>query len=601
MYTAPLKDIRFTLDAIAGLPALRETGCFDDLSPDLVDAVLEEAGKLTSEVMAPLNRVGDTQGARRNDDSFVTTPNGFAHAYRQWVEGGWGGVPFDPAFGGQGLPRTLMLAVQEMLQGANPSLGLAPLLTQGAIEALSAHGTEEQKALYLPKLISGEWTGTMNLTESHAGSDVGALRAKAAPHGDGTYAITGTKIYITYGDHDMAENIIHLVLARLPDAPPGTRGISLFLVPKVLVNPDGSLGERNDVACTGLEHKLGIHGSPTCTMAFGEQGGAIGTLIGKENRGMAAMFTMMNNARLNVGIQGVGVSEAAFQKALAYAQERTQGKPFGLQHELVDMIPIIQHPDVRRMLLAMKSQTQAARAICYATAMAADWAANHPDEDVRDNAKAREDLLTPIAKAYATDLGVEIASIGVQVHGGMGFIEETGAAQFLRDARIYPIYEGTNGIQANDLVVRKLPLEGGAVLARFLEEMRETAGQARQSGHPRIEAMAAPLHDGIAAVERASAHLLEALRGRPADALAGATPFLRLLGTVAGGHFLIRGALAAAKRLDAGDPDTGFLDARITSAVFFAQTYLPLSQGLASSAMHGADVLYEAAPDALTG
>lgn len=598
-YTAPLKDIRFTLDHIVKLGDLADTGAFADLSPDLVDAILEEAGKLTAEVIGPLNWSGNLEGATRHDDGSVTAPRGFKEAYQHWIDGGWGGVPFDPAFGGQGLPRTLMCAVQEMVQGANPSFGLCPLLTQGAIEALSAHGTDEQKALYLEKLISGTWTGTMCLTESHAGSDVGALRARAERQDDGTYKITGTKIYITWGEHDVAENIIHLVLARLPDAPPGTRGISLFLVPKFLVNAGGSPGARNDVGCVGIEHKLGIHGSPTCTMAFGENGGATGYLIGKENRGMACMFTMMNNARLNVGIQGVGVSEAAVQKAGAFALERLQGKPFGLQHEPIGMIPIIQHPDVRRMLFTMRSQTQAIRAICYATAKATDTAHSHPNEEVRRQAKAREELLTPVAKAFSTDLSVEIASLGIQVHGGMGFVEETGAAQYYRDARIFPIYEGTNGIQAQDLVLRKIPLEGGAVAAAFFDEIRASIRSLAAAGDGHLSVIGDALRESLASLSAATTHMLETVGAHPADVLAGATPYLRLFGIVAGGHYLAIGALAAAERLNAGDTDTDYLTARIVTARFYAETVLPLSQGLAQSTTRGSELMYELSPETL--
>ncbi|MFP3944842.1 MAG: acyl-CoA dehydrogenase family protein, partial [Alphaproteobacteria bacterium] len=457
-YTPPIRDMAFALDHIADLPRLAQTGAFPEFTPDLTQTVLGGAGRLAAEVIAPLNRTGDLQGTRLIDGGEVRTAEGFARAYRQFVDAGWGGLCHPPQWGGQGLPRMLSFAVLEMMQAANVSWGLCPMLTQGAVEALIDHGTEELQRLYLPRLVSGEWPGTMNLTEPQAGSDVGALKTRAEPLGGGAYRITGTKIYITWGEHDMAENIVHLVLARLPDAPPGTRGVSLFLVPKFLVNPDGSLGERNDVFCVGLEKKLGIHGSPTCVMAYGEKGGATGWLIGEENRGMACMFTMMNNARLAVGLQGVAVGEAAYQAALAFARERRQGKPYGRQHEAVEALPIIEHPDVRRMLMTMKAKVEAARAICYANAAAIDLARSLEDEAGREAAKAREDLLTPVSKAFSTDLGVEIASTGIQVHGGMGYIEETGAAQFLRDARIAPIYEGTNGIQALDLVNRKLPM-----------------------------------------------------------------------------------------------------------------------------------------------
>ncbi len=600
-YTAPLKDIRHTLEDVVGLRPIMDTGRFPDLSEDLTAAILEESGKLASEVLAPLNWTGDRQGSTLNPDHTVTLPDGFADAYRAWVEAGWGAIPFDPGYGGQGLPRLLMLAVLEMAQAANPAWALGPMLTQGAIEALSAHGSQEQKSLFLPKLISGEWSGTMNLTEPHAGSDVGAIRAKAEPRGDGTYAIKGTKIWITWGEHPAAENIVHLVLARLPGGPPGTRGISLFLVPKFLVNADGSLGARNDVKCIGLEGKLGIHGSPTCVMSFGEDGGAIGTLIGREHKGMAAMFTMMNNARLNVGIQGVAVGEAAFQKALAYAQERKQGKPFGLQHELRDMIPIIQHADVRRMLLTMKAQTQASRAICYACAQAADLAVAHPNEAVRAAQKAREEILTPIAKAFSTDLGMETANLGIQVHGGAGFVEETGAAQYLRDSRIFPIYEGTNGIQAMDFVVRKLPIDGGLAFERLLAEVKATVAALSATEDAGFGPLIHGLKVGLSAMEQVGEAHLAALRETPADALAGATPALRLFGIVLGAHYLALGALAARRKLDAGDPDTGYWRAKVTLAEFYAGAILPLAPGYAQTALGGHKVLYDADPESLTG
>jgi len=436
-YRPPVRDMAYLLNEVAGLKDLLGTGPFADVSTDLVEAVMEEGAKLAADVLAPLNRPGDAEGAKLKNDG-VSVPSGFADAYRKWVEGGWGSLAASPEFGGQGLPVALSVAMQEMWNAACMSFGLCPILSQGSIEALTAHGTDEQKQLYLAKLISGEWTGTMNLTEPQAGSDLNALKAKAIPQGDGTYRITGTKIFITYGDHDMAENIVHLVLARLPDAPAGTRGISLFLVPKFLVNADGTLGARNDAYCIGLEEKLGIHGSPTCVMSYGENGGAVGWLIGEENRGLACMFTMMNNARLLVGTQGVAIAEAAYQHALAYAKDRKQGRPLGSDLAAGEMTPIIEHPDIRRMLLTMKAMTDASRAICYATAVAIDGA--HAG-DKREEAQARADLLTPIAKSFSTDAGVETASIGVQIHGGMGFIEETGAAQFLRDARILPIYE----------------------------------------------------------------------------------------------------------------------------------------------------------------
>jgi alkylation response protein AidB-like acyl-CoA dehydrogenase len=549
----------YLLNEVAGLKHLLGAGPFADVSADLVEAVMEEGAKLAADVLAPLNRSGDAEGAKLKTDG-VSVPSGFADAYRKWVEGGWGSLAASPDFGGQGLPVALSVAMQEMWNAACMSFGLCPILSQGAIEALTAHGTDEQKQLYLAKLISGEWTGTMNLTEPQAGSDLNALKARAIPQDDGTYRITGTKIFITYGDHDMTDNIVHLVLARLPDAPAGTRGISLFLVPKFLVNADGSLGSRNDAYCIGLEEKLGIHGSPTCVMSYGENGGAVGTLIGEENRGLACMFTMMNNARLLVGTQGVAIAEAACQHALAYAKERKQGRPLGSDLPVGEMAPIIEHPDIRRMLLTMKAMTEASRALCYATAVAIDGAHAGGSEEKRRAAQARADLLTPIAKSFSTDAGVETASIGVQIHGGMGFIEETGAAQFLRDARILPIYEGTNGIQAIDLVTRKLPLGNGDVARSFI---------------------GAALDDALDALDKATDYMLANLKSSPNDCLAGATPYLRLFGTAAGGHYLTRAAMGNGA------------SARREIAQFYAANILPGVHGLLAPAMAGAESLLE--------
>ena len=585
-YRAPVKQIRFALDAIAGLPRLYDNPAYGDLSADLVDAVLDEAGRFAGEVLAPLNRVGDKEGAKLENGK-VTLPSGFAAAYRQFVDGGWNGVAGAAEFGGQGLPHTLGLSVQEMWQSANLAFGLCPILSQGAIEALTAHGTPEQKKTYLPKLISGEWTGTMNLTEPQAGSDVGALKSKAVKQADGTYKITGTKIFITWGEHDAVENIIHLVLARLPDGPPGTRGISLFLVPKFLLKADGSLGARNDLRCVGLEHKLGIHGSPTCVMSFGDDGGATGFLIGHENKGMAAMFTMMNSARLNVGMQGVAIAERSYQQALAFARERRQGKPFGLQHETSEMSPIVFHADVRRMLLTQKAMIEAGRAICLSNAVAIDEARHGPTPAIRTAAKAREELLTPLSKGWCTDMGVEAASIGVQVHGGMGFIEETGAAQHYRDARITPIYEGTNGIQAIDLLGRKLSLEGGEVVRRFMAEVHETASLCERGGDA-VAATGKELARAAKAADSATAWLQDRLRSAPNEALPGASPYLRMMGLVAGAHYLARGALVAAGRLAKGDSDKTFLHTRLAVAQFFAEQLLPQAEGLLGPITRGA-------------
>ena len=598
-YRPPLTDLAFTLDAIVGAGILQESGAFADYEADLRDAVLGEAARLAAEVLAPLNRGGDGAGARL-ENGVVRSAPGFAAAYKAFAEGGWAGVTADAAHGGQGLPMTLGVAVEEFWQAANMAFGLCPLLTHGAIEAISAHGTDEQKRVYLPKLVSGAWTGTMNLTEPGAGSDVGALQTRAVRAADGSYRITGQKIFITWGDHDVAENIVHLVLARLPDAPPGTRGISLFIVPKFLPAEDGRPGQRNDLAVVGLEHKLGIHASPTCTMSFGDGGGATGFLIGQENRGMAAMFTMMNSARLNVGVQGVAIAERAFQQAVRYAGERAQGKPFGLQHEGASMVPIQRHPDVRRMLMTMRAGIEAGRAICLSTALAIDLARHHPDPEQRVLARQREELLTPIAKAWSTDMGVRAASLGVQIHGGMGFIEETGAAQHYRDARILPIYEGTNGIQAIDLVTRKIGLDKGGALNRLFAEIEETAN-ALQASPEDIHAKAGrQLAAGLAAAREAAAWLTSRLgEGKPYDALAGATPFLEMMGAVVGGHLLGRGAIEAARRLQAGEGDPAFLAGRIANARFFLANEVTAAAGLLSSVTAGAEALYATEFEAL--
>jgi len=465
-YRAPLADMRFVLDEVVGLGEIAQLPGYEEASPDLVDAVLAEAGKVAAEVVGPLNRVGDTQGAVL-ENGVVRTPEGFKSAYRTFVDGGWNGLACDPAYGGQGLPFVLSTAVTEIWDAANTAFALCPMLTQGAVEAIRAHATRALKDAYLPKLVSGEWTGTMNLTEPQAGTDVGALRTRAVPEGD-HYRITGTKIFITYGDHDYTDNIIHLVLARLPDALPGVKGISLFLVPKVLVNADGSLGAGNDVRCVSLEHKLGIHASPTCVLSFGDDGGALGYLVGEENKGMACMFTMMNAARLNVGLLGLGTAERAYQQAADYARERVQSRDLAGG---AAPVTIIHHPDVRRMLMTMKAHIEAMRALSYTMAGAIDRARRSPDEAARRQAQAEVDILTPVVKAWCTDVGCALTSIGIQIHGGMGFIEETGAAQHYRDGRIHPIYEGTNGIQALDLMGRKLLRDGGESVRGFLARM----------------------------------------------------------------------------------------------------------------------------------
>jgi 3-(methylsulfanyl)propanoyl-CoA dehydrogenase len=560
-YEAPIDDMAFTLQAVAGLSKLEGLQGFEAYDPDLIAPILEEAAKLARDVLAPLNQSGDAHGAQLTDDGVKAAP-GFAEAYAQFRDGGWMGLAFPEEWGGQGLPKALALAVMEMIHGANMAFGLCPLLSFGAIEALLHHGTDAQKQAYLPNLVAGNWTGTMNLTEPQAGSDVGALKTKAVPNEDGSYAISGQKIFITWGDHDIAENIIHLVLARLPDAPAGSRGVSLFLVPKVLLNEDGSLGARNSLKCIGLEKKMGIHASPTCVM---EYDGATGWLIGEANKGLACMFTMMNAARLNVGLEGVAVGEAAYQTAFTYAQERKQGKAPGVEGPA----PILHHADVRRTLTTMRARVAAARAICYACGVAADLAISAPDEQARHAAKLREDLLTPIAKAWSTDMGVDIASMGVQIHGGMGFMNETLAAQLYRDSRIAPIYEGTNGIQAIDLVGRKLTGTNGESMRLILGDIDATIREARATNEPQLVQIADRLRAGADALREATDWMLTAMKERDQDkALSGATAYLALAGDVIGGHFLTKAATAAR---------SGDLSARarnLALAGFFAETAL---------------------------
>ena len=607
-YTAPVRDIRFSLE-VAGLDRVLATGAYEALPDDLLDGILAGAGRLAADVLAPLNAPGDRQGSHRNPDGTVTNPDGFADAYRAFVGGGWQAVPFDPAFGGMGLPKAVALGVHEMIHAANMSFGLCPMLTLGAVEALAAHGTPDQQRLYLPRLVTGEWSGTMNLTEPQAGSDVGALTARAEPQPDGSYRIFGQKIYITWGEHPMTANIIHLVLARLPDAPPGSRGISLFLVPKYVPDADGNPGPRNDVTCIGLEHKLGIHASPTCTMAYGDgvhtgagggRPGAIGWMVGEPNRGLAAMFTMMNSARLNVGLQGVAVGDAAFQKAHAYARERRQGRAEGWTG--AGPSPIFHHADVRRMLMTMKARVAAARTICHMTAVAADLAISAPDPAARAEARAREELLTPIAKGWSTDMGVEVASLGVQIHGGMGFVEEGGAAQFYRDARIAAIYEGTNGIQAIDLVSRKLTMEGGAPVRALIAEMRQTVADCAGSGHAQLAWIGERLGAAVDVMEEAAGWLVRAQAGnQKRDALAGATPFLKIAGEVTGGWCLARGALAAEAGMRQPGADVAWLTARLVLAGFFAENVLTQIPGQLAGVTAGADHLFEPDIEALAG
>jgi alkylation response protein AidB-like acyl-CoA dehydrogenase len=580
-YRAPVADIAFALEHAAGFgPALAE-GLYGDLSQDVVQAVLEEAGRFAGDVLAPLNVPGDRNGTPFKDGAVATAP-GWKDAYRAWAQAGWNGLAAPAQWGGQDLPQAVNAACIEMWNSAALAFGLGPVLTMAGVDALIAHGSDELKRAYLPKLVSGEWMGTMQLTEPQAGSDVGALRTRAERAGDGSYRISGQKIFITYGEHDLTDNIIHLVLARLPGAPEGTRGISLFLVPKFLLNPNGSLGTRNDVRAHSIEHKLGIHASPTCTMVYGDNGGATGFLIGEENRGMACMFTMMNQARLSVALQGVAIAERATQQALAYARERKQGRASGAQS---GSSPIIAHPDVKRMLLTMRALTRAARAICYATAVAIDRAQRSPDEAARKAAHERASLLTPVAKAFSTDIGTEVASLGVQVHGGMGYVEETGAAQHYRDARITPIYEGTNGIQAIDLVTRKLPLAGGATVRAHIGEIRRTVAAIDATNDPALGWTGVRLRDAVDSLERATDWLLGGKHNDLDPALAGATPYLRLFALATGGALLAQEALAA-KRLAGNDGDAA---ARTALARFFAENLAVQAGALERTVVEAAD------------
>jgi acyl-CoA dehydrogenase len=574
-YRAPVAEIAFTLKHGAGLSRTLAQG--GELTADDVDAVLEEAGRFATDVLAPLNSVGDKFGTPFKDGA-ITMPPGWKEAYRDWSAAGWNAVSLPAQWGGQALPNALNAACIEMWNSASMAFGIGPVLTMGAAEALANYGTDDLKKTYLPKLISGEWMGTMQLTEPQAGSDVGALRTKAVRESDGTYRISGQKIFITYGEHDLTDNIIHFVLARLPDAPAGNRGISLFLVPKFLVNKDGSLGARNDVRAHSIEHKLGIHASPTCTMVYGDNGGATGYLVGEENRGLACMFTMMNLARLSVGLQGVGIAERATQQALQYARDRKQGRALGAAS---GSSSIIEHPDVKRMLMTMRALTRAARAICYATAGAIDG--SHGKSDGAAEADGRAALLTPIAKAFSTDIGIEVASLGVQVHGGMGFIEETGAAQHLRDARIAAIYEGTNGIQAIDLATRKVPLQGGAVVRAYLDELRTIVKAVQATNDPAFGATGARLAEAVDSLDRATTWLLSKIEKEPQAALAGATPYLRLFGNAAGGCMLADEALAAL-RIAGAEPAS-----RVAIARFFAENIAVQASGLERTVIEGAD------------
>ena len=581
-YTAPLKDMQFVLTELAGIDKVAALPGYEEAAADVVEAILDESAKFTSGVLAPLNFSGDQEGVRWADKA-VTMPKGFKEAYSQFVDNGWNALSCNPEHGGQGLPKVVSAAVQEMWKSSNMAFSLCPLLTLGAIEALELAGTDVQKAMYLPNMISGKWTGTMNITEPQAGSDLAAIRSRAVPQPDGTYRIFGNKIFITYGDHDMAENTIHLVLARTPDAPEGVKGISLFVVPKFLVNPDGSLGARNDAYCVSVEHKLGIHASPTCVMALGDSGGAIGTLVGKENEGLKYMFVMMNAARFAVGLEGLAIGERAYQHAVAYARDRVQGRAI---EGSASGVPIIQHPDIRRMLMLMRSNVEAMRALAYSVAAAHDAAARHPDKAEHAQNQAYVDLMIPVVKGWSTETGNELAYLGVQVHGGMGFIEETGAAQFMRDARITTIYEGTTGIQANDLMGRKIAREGGTTIKAVIATMQQTRSEVAKQAGVEFVAIAAALGRGIESLQQATDYIV-ANYGKDVRAVAvGAVPFLRLMGIVSGGWMMARAALVAQGKIAGGDVDP-FFPAKIATAHFYADHVMAAAAGLAQEVVQG--------------
>ena len=592
-YRPPLDDINFTLNHVAELGSVSKLEGFQHVDPDTASGILAEAGRFFAEVIAPLNRIGDQQGSVLDEEGNVRTPDGFREAYTKYVEAGWGGAHVAEEHGGGGLPYTVGIVIQEMFKTANMAFSLCPLLTQAAIEALIQHGTDRQRADYLEKLVTGEWAGTMCLTEPHAGSDVGALSTKAERQDDGTYRLTGTKIFITWGDQDLTDNIIHLVLARTPDAAPGTKGISLLVVPKFILDAEGAPGARNDIKIVSLEHKVGIHASPTCVVSFGDSGeGATGYLIGEEQEGMRYMFTMMNTARIGVGVEGLAITERAYQQAAGYALERRQGREIG--SSVIEPSLLVRHPDVRRMLMTMRAYREALRGLIYATARFVDEERSAETPEAREAGAEMVALLTPITKAWTTDVGVEMASLGIQVHGGMGFVEETGAAQFYRDIRIAPIYEGTNGIQAIDLVMRKLPMAGGAVIERLVGMMRTVAE--RLSDDEELTRFGLHLGDGLEAVEEAVGVLTARIEQSPNDALAGASPFLRLLGTVAGGWLMGKAALAARDMLESGDGDADFLRAKIATARFYGEQILPSVIGLIEAVEAESDVLF-AIPD----
>ena len=586
-YRPPIADIVHALTTVADLPALLATDRYSHVDVDTVVGVVEEVGRFMSEVIAPTNRDGDTIKAQWHADGSVTIPESFKAAYAQYVATGFGAMPFDPEYGGADFPWVTALTVQEMLNSSNMAMALCPLLTQGAIDALEAHGSPEQQQVYLPKMLTGEWAGTMNLSEPQAGSDVGAVRTKAEPVGDGSWRISGTKIWITFGEHDMTEQIVHLVLARTPGAPPGTKGISMFLVPKFLVNADGSLGERNDVTCVSIEHKLGIHGTPTCVLAYGENGGAIGWLVGEENEGMRNMFTMMNNARLSVGLQGLAIAERAYQDAVQYANERRQGRALG--SPAGEQSLIVEHPDVRRLLMMQRAWIDAMRALTYTNAVCLDMAKAATDADSARAWRERADLYIPLSKSLCTDVAQECTSAAVQIFGGMGFVEETGVAQHYRDARILPIYEGTNGIQAADLVGRKLGMRSGGVVMDELDRCEAMAERLQAEGG--MTTFAANLRSAVDTCRRATDHLVATATTDPSSLLAASTPYLRLLGTTVCAGLLAKSALEV-------DAHTTCGAARIVAARFFGEQILPAAEGLSGAVHATAEDLFAIPADA---
>jgi alkylation response protein AidB-like acyl-CoA dehydrogenase len=586
-YVAPLKDMKFVLEHVVGLDQVNQLPGWQDLTQDVVDAILEEAAKLAGEVLSPLNASGDRTGARYKDGE-VTMPAGFKEAYRQYIQAGWNNILSPSEFGGQGLPHLMATPVEEMWGAANLAFKLCPMLTQGAIEAIHHVGPDELRQRFLPKMISGEWTGTMNLTEPQAGSDLSQVRTRATPQADGTWRLKGQKIFITYGEHDYTENIVHLVLARIDGAPEGVKGISLFAVPKFIPKADGSLGRRNDVQCVSIEHKLGIHASPTAVMLYGEHEGAVGYLVGEAHRGLEYMFIMMNAARLSVGLEGVAISERAYQRALSWSRERLQGRPVGASGG-AKTAPIVQHPDVKRMLLTMKSLTEAMRALAYWTSAVLDRARHHQDEAERKRCQALVDLLIPVVKGWSTENGIKIASIGIQVHGGMGYIEETGAAQHLRDARITTIYEGTTGIQANDLVGRKVGREGGRTAFALIDQMEEVVRQLASNRNVHLASIGDRFSSAISRLREATQWIVETYPQNPAAVAAGSVYYLELMGITCGGWMMARSAHIAAMQMEAGGADGAFLRAKLLTARFYGDHILSQAMGLCAATMRGAD------------